>query len=103
MPGQVHMVPSVPPRRSVFSELGYLKGVSHHDPSWDGESEARVHRQAFLGKGVFSGTVGLGEEMIREYVRHQEEAGDQGQPGLFPTNSPLSGAFLQAAPIGRSL
>ena len=29
MPGHVHMVPSISPRRSVFSELGYLKGVSH--------------------------------------------------------------------------
>jgi len=23
--------------------------------------------------------------MIREYVRHQEEAGDEGQLGLFPS------------------
>jgi len=38
----------------------------------------------FWAQGYFASTVGLDEEMIREYVRHQEESDDEGQSGLFP-------------------
>ena len=81
----VHMVLSIPPKYSVSSVLGYLKG----------KSAIMIHREmervkhGFTGKhfwaqGYFASTVGLDEEMIREYVRHQEESDDEGQSGLFP-------------------
>jgi len=65
--------------------LGYLKG----------KSAIMIHREmervkhGFTGKhfwaqGYFASTVDLDEEMIREYVRHQEESDDEGQSGLFP-------------------
>ena len=38
----------------------------------------------FWAQGYFASTVGLDEEMIREYVRHQEESDDEGQSGLSP-------------------
>ena len=85
MPDHVHMVLSIPPKHSVSSVLGYLKG----------KSAIMIHREmervkhGFTGKhfwaqGYFASTVGLDEEMIREYVRHQEESDDEGQSGLFP-------------------
>jgi putative transposase len=85
MPDHVHMVLSIPPQHSVSSVLGYLKG----------KSAIMTHREmervkhGFTGKhfwaqGYFASTVGLDEEMIREYVRHQEESDDEGQSGLFP-------------------
>jgi len=36
----------------------------------------------FWAKGYFASTVGLDEEMIREYVRHQEESDDEGLRSL---------------------
>ena len=85
MPDHVHMVLSIPPQYSVSSVLGYLKG----------KSAIMIHREMervkhgftgkhFWAKGYFASTVGLDEEMIREYVRHQEESDDEGQSGLFP-------------------
>ena len=85
LPAHVHMVLSIPPKHSVSSVLGYLKG----------KSAIMIHREMervkhgftgkhFWAKGYFASTVGLDEEMIREYVRHQEESDDEGQSGLFP-------------------
>ena len=92
MPDHVHMVLSIPPKYSVSSVLGYLKG----------KSAIMIHREmervkhGFTGKhfwaqGYFASTVGLDEEMIREYVRHQEESDDEGQSGLFPKIAPSRG------------
>jgi len=83
---------SIAPKHSVSSVLGYLKG----------KSAIMIHREmervkhGFTGKhfwaqGYFASTVGLDEEMIREYVRHQEESDDEGQSGLFPKIAPSRG------------
>jgi len=74
MPDHIHLVLSVPPKYSIAMFIGYLKG----------KSAIQLHRQlqgvkkGFTGKhfwfrGYCVSTVGLGEEMIREYVRNQNE------------------------------
>ena len=74
MPDHVHMVLSIPPKYSVAMVLGYLKG----------KSAIQIHREALNVKQGFTGkhfwsrgycvsTVGLDENMIRAYVRNQEE------------------------------
>jgi putative transposase len=70
----VHMVLSIPPKLSVAMAVGYLKG----------KSAIQIHREAlnikqgFTGKHFWSrgycvSTVGLDEQMIRTYVRNQED------------------------------
>lgn len=74
MPDHVHMVLSIPPKYSVAMVVGYLKG----------KSAIQIHREAlnlkqgFTGKHFWSrgycvSTVGLDEQMIRAYIRNQEE------------------------------
>ena len=70
----VHLCLSVPPKYSVAYTLGFLKG----------KSAIRIHRE-FLGRqrgltglhfwsrGYCVSTVGLDEQTIRDYIRHQEE------------------------------
>ena len=49
---------------------------------------------AFLSEGgILPTLIGLDEEMIREYVCHQEEADDEGQPDLFPNKAPRGLSF----------
>ena len=70
----VHVCLSIPPKFSVANTVGFLKG----------KSAIQIHRQ-YLGKSRnFSGfhfwargycvsTVGLDEEVIRAYIRNQEQ------------------------------
>ena len=71
----VHMVVSIPPRLSVSDFMGVLKGKtamrifkSHPNlkkkPYWGNH---------FWARGYFLNTVGINEEMIRRYVKYQEE------------------------------
>ena len=74
------------PYPNLLRTYGYLKGKSaimiHRE--MEGVSHGFTGRH-FWAKGYFASTDGPDEEMIREYVRHQEEAGDEGQLGLFPS------------------
>ena len=74
MPDHVHMCLSIPPKFSVANTVGFLKG----------KSAIRVHREYlrrkrnftgfhFWGRGYCVSTVGLDEEVIRAYIRKQEE------------------------------
>ena len=70
----VHLCLSIPPKFSVAHTVGFLKG----------KSAIRIHLQ-YLGKernftgfhfwarGYCVSTVGLDEQVIREYIRNQEE------------------------------
>ena len=72
MPDHIHVCVSVPPKISVSSLVGFVKG-----------SAILIHRR-FLGKernftgyhfwsrGYFVSSVGLDEEMIRSYIKNQE-------------------------------
>ena len=61
MPDHVHMLVAIPPRISVSSFMGYLKGKS-----------ALMNRH-FWAEGYYVSTVGLNEETIRKYIREQEK------------------------------
>ena len=74
MPDHVHMLLSIPPKYSVAMVVGYLKGKS----AIQIHRETMNVRQGFTGKHFWSrgycvSTVGLDEQMIRAYVRNQEE------------------------------
>jgi putative transposase len=71
----IHMVVSIPPKLSVSDFMGVLKGKTaiklfkgHPDlkrkPYWGNH---------FWARGYFVSTVGIDEELIKRYVRHQEE------------------------------
>ncbi len=73
LPDHVHLCLSIPPKYSVANTVGFLKG----------KSAIQIHRR-YLGKqrnftgfhfwarGYCVSTVGLDEQVIRAYIRHQE-------------------------------
>jgi len=74
MPDHVHMLLSVPPKHSVSSVMGFIKGKSAI-PS------ARVYagrRRNFVGqhfwaRGYGVSTVGKNEAAVRQYIQDQEK------------------------------
>ena len=73
MPDHIHMLVSIPPKMSVSSFMGYLKGKSammifeHH-----GELRYKLDRRNFWATGYYVSTVGLNEATIRKYIKEQE-------------------------------
>ena len=73
LPDHVHLLLGIPPKFSVSNTVGFLKG----------KSAIRIHREYlgrqrnftgyhFWAKGYCVSTVGLAEDVIREYIRRQE-------------------------------
>ena len=69
----VHLLLAIPPKFSVSNTVGFLKG----------KSAIRIHREYlgrqrnftgyhFWARGYCVSTVGLAEQVIREYIRRQE-------------------------------
>ena len=71
----VHLVCSIPPKVSVSKFMGLLKGKLAIKLF---KSYPKLRRKPYWGnhfwaRGYFVSTVGVDEEVIRRYVRHQEE------------------------------
>ena len=74
MGDHVHMMISIPPKYSVAQVIGYIKGKSAiHLARVYGERKRSFVGQHFWARGYFVSTVGRDEEVIRQYIRNQEE------------------------------
>ena len=73
MPDHVHMMISIPPKYAVSQVVGFIKGKSaiHIARVYAGRKRNYVG-QHFWARGFFASTVGRDEQVIREYIRHQE-------------------------------
>ena len=69
-----HMMISIPPKYAVSQVVGFIKGKSaiHIARTYIGRKRNYVG-QHFWARGYFASTVGRDEQVIREYIRHQEE------------------------------
>ena len=105
MPDHVHLLLSIPPKFSVANTVGFLKG----------KSAIRIHRQYlgrrrnftgfhFWARGYCASTVGLDEQVVRDYIRHQEEHEKRQehltQPSLYAdqsrtTQSAIGGGIIR--------
>ena len=74
MPDHVHLLLSIPPKYSVSSVMGYLKGKSS---LMIFERHANLKYQFgnrhFWSIGYYVSTVGLNEATIRKYIQDQEK------------------------------
>ena len=75
MPDHVHLLLSIPPKTSVSSFMGYLKGKSalmmfekHANLKY------KFGNRHFWAEGYYVSTVGLNESTIRKYIQDQEKA-----------------------------
>ena len=67
MPDHIHMLVSIPPKISVSSFMGYLKGKSEL-MIFD-----RFGNRHFWAEGYYVSTVGLNEATIKKYIQEQEK------------------------------
>jgi putative transposase len=73
MPDHVHMMIAIPPKYAVSQVVGFIKGKSAIQLARTyGERSRNFVGQHFWARGYFVSTVGRDEEVIREYIRHQE-------------------------------
>ena len=71
----VHVVVSVPPKVSISTLMGMLKGKTAIKifKSYPALKKKPYWGNHFWARGYCSSTIGLDEEMIRNYVKYQEE------------------------------
>ena len=69
----VHMMISIPPKYAVSQVIGFIKGKSAiHIAQVFAARKRNYVGQHFWVRGYFASTVGRDEQVIREYIRHQE-------------------------------
>lgn len=74
MQDHVHMLILIPPKYAVSQVVGYIKSKSAiHLERVYGERKRNFVGQHFWARSYFVSTAGRDEELIREYVRHQDE------------------------------
>lgn len=75
MPGHVHIPVGIPPKISVSSFMGYLKGKSAL-MVFDKHANLKYKfgNGRFRAEGCYASTVGLNEATIAKYIREQEAA-----------------------------
>ena len=75
MSDHIHMLVSIPPKISVSSFMGYLKGKSSL-LMFDRHANLKYKygNRKFWAEGYYVSTVGLNEATIRKYIREQENA-----------------------------
>ena len=74
MPDHIHLLISIPPKYSVSSVMGYLKGKSammiferHSNLKY------KYGNRNFWATGYYVSTVGLNEATVAKYIREQEK------------------------------
>ena len=74
MPDHVHMLVSIPPKISISSFMGYLKGKSAL-MMFDKHANLKYKfgNRHFWAEGYFVSSVGLNEATIRKYIEEQEK------------------------------
>ena len=74
MKDHVHMCLSIPPKYAVSNVVGFLKGKSaiYIARNFKGR-QSNFTGEEFWARGYFVSTVGLDEDVVREYIRNQEK------------------------------
>ena len=74
MPDHVHILVSIPPKITISSFMGYLKGKSalmmfeKH-----GNLKYKFGNRHFWSEGYYVSTVGLNDQTVAKYIREQEQ------------------------------
>jgi putative transposase len=80
LPDHVHMCIEIPPKYSVASVIGFLKGKSAIAIARQfGGKQRNFQGENFCARGYAVSTVGFELEVVRRYIRDQEFADKSGQ------------------------
>ena len=73
MKDHVHMLIEIPPKHPVSSIIGFLKGKSAIAVARSMGKQRNFNGENFWARGYAVSTVGFEEQIIRKYIREQED------------------------------
>ena len=93
-PDHIHMLVEIPPKMSVASFVGYLKGKSSLMVyERFGEAKFRYRNRQFWCRGYYVDTVGKNAQKIKEYIQQQLEEDKLGEQLAIPfKEDPFTGS-----------
>ena len=92
-PDHIHMYVSIPPKLSLSSFMGYLKGKSSTMLYEQfGELKYKYRNREFWCKGYYVDTVGKNESRIAEYIQKQLKEDEMGEQLTFGEKGPFTGS-----------
>ena len=92
-PDHIHMLVEIPPKMSVSSFMGYLKGKSGtmlYEKF--GELKYKYRSREFWCRGYYVDTAGKNAGRIAEYIRKQLEEDQMGEQLTIQPGSPFTGS-----------
>lgn len=91
-PDHIHMLVEIPPKHSVSSFMGYLKGKSSIMiyNKW-GNMKYKYRNRSFWCRGYYVDTVGKNTKAITEYIQHQLEEDRMAGQLTFDDSDPFNG------------
>lgn len=73
----VHMCIEIPPKYAVASVIGFMKGKSAIAIARMGGKDRNYTGAHFWARGYAVSTIGFDEEIIKKYIREQQEEDDK--------------------------
>lgn len=91
-PDHIHMLVAIPPKMSVSSFMGYLKGKSSIMiySKW-GNMKFKYRNRSFWCRGYYVDTVGKNTKKIQEYIKHQLDEDRTLDQLTLDLNDPFTG------------
>lgn len=91
-PDHVHMLVEIPPKYSVSSFMGYLKGKSSTMLYEQfGELKYKYRSREFWCRGYYVDTAGKNASRIKEYIKNQLKEDEMGEQLTIGGASPFTG------------
>lgn len=92
-PDHIHMLVEIPPKMSVSSFMGFLKGKSSLMvyEKW-GNMKFKYRNREFWCRGYYVDTAGKDANRIKEYIQNQLKADQMGEQLTFDTQDPFTGS-----------
>ena len=97
-PDHVHMLLEIPPKMSVSSFMGFLKGKSSIMiyEKW-GNMKYKYRNREFWCRGYYVDTVGKNAKKIEEYIKEQLKEDELSEQLTFDTTDPFKGQQVEFA------
>lgn len=85
----IHLCVGIDPRHSISYAMSIVKGKSS---KWIKKKNKRLaglcHKGNLWARGYFVSTIGMDEDIIRRYVKHQDKRNEVDQPSLWDSLRP---------------
>ena len=92
-PDHVHMLLEIPPKMSISSFMGFLKGKSSFMiyEKW-GNLKFKYRNREFWCRGYYVDTAGKNAVKIKEYIKNQLKEDELGEQLIFNNTDPFMGS-----------